>query len=101
MPVIFYPTTLTWMARFLTLSQSPEPADFILILGGDFWGPRALLGAELGARGYAKTVLISGPPYQGKPESELSIRFLVEKGYPREMFRSLPISGTSTIEEAL
>ena len=97
---ILYPITLTWMARFLTLSQTPEPADLILILGGNFWGPRAVLGAELGARGLAKKVLISGPPYHGQPESELSIRFLVEKGYQREMFLSFPNGSKSTTEEA-
>ena len=99
--VAFYPVTLTWMARFLTVSQQPEPADLILILGGDFWGPRALLGAELGARGYAGKVLISGPPYLDQPESELSIRFLVDKGYPREMFISFPNTTKSTVEEAI
>lgn len=99
--IIFYPVTLTWLAKFLTLSQTPEPADLILILGGDFWGPRVRLGAELGARGYARKVLISGPPYVREPESELAIRFLVEKGYPREMFLSYPISSQSTVDEAI
>lgn len=98
---VFYPLTLTWMARFLTLSQQPQAADLILILGGDFFGPRALMGAELGARGYAKKVLISGPPYSDQPESELSIEFLVEKGYQPEMFLSFPNNTTSTIEEAI
>lgn len=99
--IIFYPVTLTWMARFLTLSQQPEPSDLVLILGGNFWGPRALMGAELGARGYAKKVLISGPPYHDQPESELSIRFLVDKGYRREMFLSFPNTTKSTAEEAI
>jgi|RhiMetdeSRZDD1v2_1073273.scaffolds.fasta_scaffold116969_3 uncharacterized SAM-binding protein YcdF (DUF218 family) len=105
--LIFYPVTLTGLAKLLTLSQRPEPADLILVLGGDFWGPRSLMGAELGARGLAKKVLISGPPYrynpEGKdqPESELSIVFLVEKGYRREMFLSFPNTTKSTIDEAL
>jgi uncharacterized SAM-binding protein YcdF (DUF218 family) len=98
---VFYSFLLTALAKFLMLSQPPEQADLILVLGGDFFGPRAMLGAELGARGYAKKVLISGPPYRDQPESELSIRFLVDKGYKKELFASFPIYGKSTIEEAI
>lgn len=99
--VVFYPSVLTWLATFLMLSRQPEKVDLILVLGGEFWGPRALKGAELGASGYARRVLISGPPYRDQPESELSIRFLVEKGYPRELFLSFPNASSSTIEEAI
>jgi uncharacterized SAM-binding protein YcdF (DUF218 family) len=98
---IAYPLILTRMAQFLLLSQKPEPADLILILGGDFYGPRALLGAELGKLGYAPKVLISGALYQNRPEGEFAIRFLVERGYRRELFVSLPSTTQSTIEEAL
>ena len=98
---IFYPQVLTWLARFLLVSQQPERADLILVLGGDFYGPRTLLGAELGARGYAQKVMISGPPYHNQPESELAIRYLVGKGYPQELFASFPITAGSTVEEAI
>ncbi len=102
---VFRAPLLTEMAKLLMLSDAPEPADLVLILGGDFWGPRAVKGAELGARGYAPRVLISGPPYANPsisgPESELSIRFLVEKGYPRELFLGFPNSTKSTVDEAI
>lgn len=98
---IFYPLTLTALAKFLIFSERPAPADLIVILGGDFWGPRALAGAKLGAEGYAKHVLISGPPYNDRPESELSIRFLVEKGFRRDLFISFPNMTRSTVEEAI
>jgi uncharacterized SAM-binding protein YcdF (DUF218 family) len=98
---IFYPIVLTWLANFLMLSEKPQRADLVLVLGGDFWGPRALIGAGLAADGYAEKVLISGPPYSGQPESELSIRFLVEKGFRRDLFISFPNTTRSTIEEAL
>jgi uncharacterized SAM-binding protein YcdF (DUF218 family) len=98
---IFYPPVLTWLARFLTLSQPPQRADLVLVLGGDFWGPRALIGASLAADGYAEKVLISGPLYSGQPESELSIRFLVEKGFRRDLFISFPNTTRSTIEEGI
>ena len=98
---IAYPLTLTWLAKFLLLSQPPERADLILILGGDFYGPRALLGAELGKLGYAPKVLISGALYENRLEGEFAIRFLVERGYRRELFISFPSPTRSTIEEAI
>jgi len=45
---IFSFYTLTSLAKFLLLSEPPAPTDLILVLGGDFYGPRAFLGAELG-----------------------------------------------------
>jgi uncharacterized SAM-binding protein YcdF (DUF218 family) len=96
-----YPDGLNWLGEFLVEADQPEPADAILVLGGDFWGPRVLKGAELGASHLAPRVLISGPPYGNRPESELAIEFLVQKGYPSELFVSLPIEARSTIEEAI
>ena len=99
--IVFYPLALTAFANFLTLNQPPEPSDLILVLGGNFFGPRALAGADLGARGYAPRVMISGPPYRGQPESDLSIRLLEKKGYRKDLFTSFPITGRSTIAEAI
>ena len=99
--VMLYPIILTSAAKFLTLFQQPKQADLILVLGGDFFGPRVLKGAELGALRYAPRVLISGPPYQGGPESDFAIRFLVAKGFPLDLFLSFPNAATSTIEEAI
>ena len=97
----FYPVTLAALGQFLVRSDTPEHADAILVLGGDFWGPRVLKGAELGMQGFAPRVLISGPPYQNRPESELAIEFLAGKGYPKTLFLSLPHQARSTIEEAI
>src|SRR5260370_2874006 len=98
---IAYPLTLTWLAKFLLLSQRPEQADLILILGGDFYGPRALLGAELGKLGYAPKVLISGALYQNRPEGEFAVRFLAERGYRRELFVIFSSTTQSTLEEPI
>jgi uncharacterized SAM-binding protein YcdF (DUF218 family) len=98
---IFYPFTLTQLGRFLILSEQPERANLILILGGDFWGPRVLKGAELGTAGYAPKIIISGPPYNNRPESDLAIQFLVEHGFRRELFVGEPMSAKSTIEESI
>ncbi len=50
---------------------------------------------------YAPTVLISSPPYYYRPEGELAIDFLVQKGYPRDKFAIFPHTARSTIAEAL
>ncbi|MBZ5593053.1 MAG: YdcF family protein [Acidobacteriia bacterium] len=85
----------------LICSEAPRPADLILVLGGDFWGPRVLKGAELGKLGYAPLVMISGPPYKGRPEGEWAIDFLERLGYPRSLFCAFGHTATSTVDEAL
>lgn len=75
-----------------------------MVLGGDFWGRRVVEGAELGMRGYAPHVMISGPDYRWYgivyPEGELATRFLVDKGYPRSLFWTFAHHAASTIDEA-
>lgn len=94
-------STLTLLGGFLVDSQPPQQADLILVLGGDFWGPRVLTGAELARQRYAPLALISGAPYQGRPEGELAIEFLVDKGYPKELFQVFGHHAGSTIAEAI
>lgn len=86
---------------FLVCSGPPEPADLILVIGGDFYGPRVIKAADLALQGYAPFVLITGPPYQrGRPEAEFAIDFLVSKGYPRSLFQSFGHHAPSTATEA-
>jgi uncharacterized SAM-binding protein YcdF (DUF218 family) len=92
---------LSFIGSLLIDSETPETADLILVLGGDFWGPRVLKGAELGKAGYAPLVLISGPPYQGRPEGEFAIPFLEAKGYSRKMFAVFAHNAPSTWREAI
>lgn len=99
--VLEWQAVLTFLGGGLVDSQSPQPADLILVLGGDFWGPRVVKAAELGKAGYAPLVLISSPPYAGRPEGELAVDFLVKRGYPREMFDIFPHTAASTIAEAI
>lgn len=83
-------------------SQSPREADLILVLGGDFWGPRMLKAADLSLEGYAPLVLISGPPYaDGRPEGEYAIEFLAAHGYPKQVFAVFGHQARSTIDEAI
>lgn len=97
---IRWQSTLSSLGSFLVDSQIPQQADLILVLGGDFWGPRVLTGAELGTHHFAPVVLLSGPTYNGQPQGELSIDFLVQKGYSRDLFQTFATDATSTISEA-
>jgi len=97
---IRWQATLTFLGTFLVDSQPPRQADLVLVLGGDFWGPRVLTGAELARLRYAPFVLFSGPPYRGRPEGELAIDSLVRKGYPKEIFQVFATDAASTIAEA-
>jgi uncharacterized SAM-binding protein YcdF (DUF218 family) len=97
---IRWQSTLNSLGSFLVDSQPPQRADLILVLGGDFWGPRVLVGAELARLRYAPIALISGPPYRDRPEGELAVEFLVRKGYPRELFQVFGHHAGSTIDEA-
>jgi uncharacterized SAM-binding protein YcdF (DUF218 family) len=94
-------TTLSLLGGYLVSNDPPQRADLILVMGGDFWGPRVLKAAELGVRGYAPVVLISGPPYGGRPEGELAVEFLAVKGYPRRLFQVFGHNAPSTIGEAI
>lgn len=87
----------------LIYSQIPRQADLILVLGGDFWGPRVLKAADLALEGYAPLVLISGPPYgeEGRPEGEFAIEFLVAHRYPKPLFAVFAHQAGSTIDEAI
>jgi len=86
----------------LICSEVPEPADLILVLGGEFYGPRVFKAGDLALAGYAPLVLISGPPYQnGRPEGEFAIEYLAQHGYPRRLFAVFGHHAGSTIEEAI
>jgi uncharacterized SAM-binding protein YcdF (DUF218 family) len=90
-----------FLGRLLIESDAIEPSDAILVLAGDFFGPRVLKGAELGAQGLAPVVLISGTGYGSGGESDQAIGFLTGRGYPRSLFRGLEHQSKSTVEEAI
>jgi uncharacterized SAM-binding protein YcdF (DUF218 family) len=101
MLVVFRHSVLSALGQFLAVSESPEKADLIYVLAGDFLGSRVLVGAELGVRGYAKKVLLGGGPYQNSYQGDLAIPFAVEHGYPRHLFSPVRLLAKSTIEEAI
>jgi len=91
---------LSGLGNYLISSDAPQTADLILVLGGNFYGPRVLKGADLLAQGYAPLALFSGPYYQGRPQGDASIAFLARQGYSTRGLESLGIRAESTIEEA-
>lgn len=98
---IRWQATLNALGDFLIDSNPPQQADLVLVLGGDFWGPRVVTGAELVRRGFAPFALISGPLYRNRPEGEWAIDFLAKRGYPRNFFQVFATTGaSSTIAEA-
>jgi len=99
--LIRWQATLNCLGAFLVSSQRPQSADLILVLAGDFWGPRVVKGADLAMQGYAPLVLMSSTPYQGRPDGELAIEFLIKQGYPARLFQYYNHDARSTIEEAI
>jgi uncharacterized SAM-binding protein YcdF (DUF218 family) len=99
--LIRWEATLNYLGDYLVSSHSPQSADLILVLAGDFWGARVLKGADLALQGYAPLALMSGTPYQGSMDGELAIKFLAKQGYPTRLFQSFGHNARSTIEEAI
>jgi len=98
--LLFRKTALLALGEYLVDSEPLEKADLIYVLAGDFFGSRVLLGADLGARGYAPRVVMSGGPYGDQYEGDMAVNFAVEHGYSRSLFCPLRIEAASTIDEA-
>ncbi len=93
--------TLTQLGSYLVCSDPPQRADLILVMGGDFLGPRMVKAAQLASEGFAPLVLVSGPPYRDRPEGEFGVDFLVRQGYPRGWFAIFGHHQASTLGEVL
>jgi uncharacterized SAM-binding protein YcdF (DUF218 family) len=101
----FRQQALDGLGEFLVVSDPLEHADLIYVLAGDFWGSRVLLGANLGSKGWAPKVIMSGGLYTGggyvnRYQGDLAVDFAVQHGYPRGLFISIPLELQSTIDEA-
>ena len=99
-----YLTREFWLAGLgsaLVAGQQPVKAQAIICLAGDAAGTRITKSAELVRDGYAPFVLVSGPSsVYGTNEARLAIDFAVNRGFPREYFRSVVHDANSTLEEA-
>jgi uncharacterized SAM-binding protein YcdF (DUF218 family) len=90
------------LGRALVYDEGPAKADVAVVLGGDYWGNRLVRAAELVKQGYVPRVLVSGPPgFYGLNESDVAIRYGVQRGYPAEWFIAVPHNAMSTREEAV
>jgi uncharacterized SAM-binding protein YcdF (DUF218 family) len=103
--IVFRKPLLTAVGESLIVSDPLERADAIYVLAGDFFGSRVLLGADLGARGFAPLVLLSGGRYSNeyygnRYSGDLALQFAVEHGYQPALFQAIRLDTPSTIEEA-
>ena len=99
--LIGWQAVLNWLGNYLVCSDALQRADLILVMGGDFWGPRVVTAAQLGGQGLAPLILISGPRYYGRPEGELAVEFLVQHGYSKNLFDVFTHDQPSTLGEVL
>ena len=96
-----YPIWLTVLGGYLVHSDTPVPADMIVVLAGDFTGSRILTAGDLVRQGFAHQALISGPAgVYGIYESELAIAMAVRNGYPAAYFVAFPNDSKSTASES-
>ena len=98
--LIFRKSALSLLGESLVVSDPLNKADLIYVLAGDFFGNRVLRGADLGVRGYAPRVLLSGGEYSNSYSGDLALQFAVEHGYPPNLFSVVRTSALSTIDEA-
>lgn len=97
-----YKPVLIALGGYLIETQDPEPADIIVVLGGDGSGLRALKGCRLLQQGLANEMWISGSPaFYGRGEGDLAIDFLKTKGCPIEKMKGLLNPVDSTRDEAI
>lgn len=75
----------------LVENDAPQKADAILVLGGDNAGFRIIKGAQLAQTGYAPYVLVDGPTFIGGHESDLTIRYAEQRGFPDALFHPVPL----------
>lgn len=89
------------LGRYLIRADTPAPADYAVVLAGDFYGHRVLAGGDLVRRGLVRKALVSGPRWcYGQPESDLAVNFAVNHGYSADYFLKFPDDATSTRDEA-
>lgn len=103
--LVFHQFFLAGLGEALVVSDPLQRADLIYVMAGDFWGSRVLLGAKLGAEGWAPKVMIGGGVYNGdgrgnRDSSQLAVDFAVQQGYQRDLFEPVFTLASSTIDEA-
>ena len=80
---------LTAFGSALVENNGPQKADAIVVLGGDDAGYRILKGAQLAQAAYAPYVIVDGPKVLGGYESDATVKFAEQNGYPEALFHPL------------
>lgn len=100
------PWTLPLAGTWLDVGQTPQPAEYVVVLGGDV-NARPLVAAALVRAGLARVALISdvavlpdAPQRLFPPEEELARRILILKGVPAEHIWRLGRDNRTTYDEA-
>jgi uncharacterized SAM-binding protein YcdF (DUF218 family) len=96
---IFRAPILTAAGTALVEDDGPAKEQAAVVLGGDYLCTRILKAAALAHAGYVPFVIVSGPQAFGGHESDLTVRYAEEQGYPASLFRPYPNHFTSTAAE--
>ncbi len=98
--------TLPLAAAWLDVGEKPQPAEYVVVLGGDV-NTRPFVAAALIRAGLARVVLVShlgvlpdAPLRLLPPEEELARQILIQKGVPPEQVRPLGRNNRTTYDEA-
>jgi uncharacterized SAM-binding protein YcdF (DUF218 family) len=78
-------------ATLLIEDDAPQKAQAAEVLGGDDSGARILKASQLAQAGYVPYVIVDGPTTLIGHESDILIRYAVQKGYEPSLFRALPL----------
>jgi uncharacterized SAM-binding protein YcdF (DUF218 family) len=96
------PSALRYLGNAMVLSEGPEKADVIFVLGGDFAGHRVRKACELAAEGFAPLIWVSGPgAVFDQKEADLAVAFAQRSGCPEGALEPFYSTADSTREEAL
>lgn len=101
--VLLRTSLFTWAGNLLVEDDSPQKAPTIVVLGGDGSGTRIVKAAELAQGGYSPEVIVDGPRALMGNESEMTILYAQQKGFPQSLFHglALPPKVNSTHNEAI
>lgn len=88
---IFWTHLFTWAGDYLVEDDGVQKAPVILVLGGDASGMRITKAAQLAQAGYAPRIIVDGPKTLIGHESDETIAYAIQRGYPASLFHPLPL----------
>jgi uncharacterized SAM-binding protein YcdF (DUF218 family) len=88
------------LGHALVEDDGARRAEAAVVLGGDENGERILKAAQLQRDGFVPLILVSGPPYLDRNESDYTIPFALRHGFPNGHFEGVPNRADSTRSES-